>query len=240
MQTIKPLSAVSGLTLADFPACIFAITPDSVGADGKTLTDQVGGVVFTLDGAGLLTNNGDGSFSRDATAGVFSKTFGAMPALASLDGMLVVVGSLTDAQEVSVGDTSGVTGSGIGVKTAGGVAGAGRAAANLHTLPNLVKAGMTGGAMLFAYDNSANTSAVHVRDTVATEYETAAGFAIGTLTGVWGALADLLLVPTSVTLNGIYVLKWKDVPPANELQAATGWMSANPTLGLYPAWKNRI
>lgn len=244
MQTQKPLSAFTAadLALSNFPACIFAITPESVGGAGKTLTDRIGGVVFTLGGAGTLTNNGDGSFSRDAVAGSFTKTSGTMPTPGSgKDMMLVVVGSLADAGVVTVGDSAtGAMGSGFSVNTAGSVPAAVRTNLNYKTLPDLTKAGMTTGAMLLVVDNSADSGAVHVRDTVVPEYETAAiAAALGTLTGAWDIVASNFVIPVSVTLNGIYLLQWIEKPPADECKSAVAWMSANPTLGLYPGWLKR-
>lgn len=239
MQTQKPLSAftASELVLANFPACVFAITPAScIGT--AVITDQVGSVVFTLAGGGVLTNNGNGSFSRSATAGSFSKTSGTMPTLGTSDGMLIVIGTLGDAGQVSIGDPSGGTGeTGAAVMTSGGVAGIGRIAGNFHTLPNLTKAGITAGGIMTAWDNSANTGAVHVYDSGG--YETTATTPIGTIAGTWAITNSALSIPVSTTLNGIYYMKWTDVPPADECKRAIAWMSNNPTLGLYPGWLNR-
>lgn len=238
MQTIKSLSAVGSLAVnnTNFPACIFAITPDSVIAPNQ-LRDVIGGTVWTLS-AGILTNNGNGSFSRNATAGTFSLTSGAMPAMGNSDPMMLVVGTLADTDQVVIGDNTGGTGPGLGLKV-GTVsdAFAGRVAANFHSIGNIAKVGLTAGAFLSVFDQSANTGAVHLYDT---SYETVASTAtLGTLTGTWTAFAPALAVPVSVTLNGIYILKWIEKPPADECKAAVAWMAANPTLGLYPGWLKR-
>lgn len=239
MQTIKPLSAVGALTTntTNFPQCIFAITPDSVIAANQ-LRDVIAGTVWTLGGGGILTNNGNGSFSRNATAGSFSLTSGAMPAVGNSDPMMLVVGTLADADEVGVGDDTGATGPGLSLKV-GTVSDAfvGRAAANFHSVGGITKVGLTAGAFLSVFDQSANTGAVHLYDT---SYETVASTAtLGTLAGTWAAFASALVIPVSVTLNGIYVLKWTDKPSADECKAAVAWMAANPTLGLYPGWLKR-
>lgn len=240
MQTQKPLSAFTAadLALSNFPACIFAITPESVGGAGKTLTDRIGGAVFTLGGAGILTNNGNGSFSRDAVAGSFTKTSGTMPTIGANDGMLIVVGTLADAGQVSIGDPTGGTGeTGAAVLTSGAVAGIGRAAGNFHTLPDLTKAGISAGGIMTAWDASANTGAVHTYDSGG--YETAATTPVGTIAGTWAITNSALAIPVSTTLNGIYYMKWTDIPPAEECKRAIAWMAANPTLGLYPGWLKR-
>lgn len=229
MQTIKPNSAINdlALTAANFPACVFALRPESV-LSATQCRDIIGNVSLNKSGGGFV-NNGNGTFTG-GTGSVTSLT-GTLPSplATGKDPMLIVIGTMADAGLFQFG-----TSIGYGVKTGGGTT-VTRTSANAHTTPNLTMAGISSGGIMLSTDCDNNTGALHAYS--GGTFETAAtSVAIGTLDGPWDALTQDVTFTDAGPYYGIYALHWANVPSADECKRAIAWMVANPTLGLPPEW----
>lgn len=230
MQSIDLLSnsdSYPAFDVANFPACILALTTDSV-TSSTVLTDLVNGVVFTAT-AGTVVDNGDGTFTRD-NAGVFNHS--AFATFGTDDGMLVVVGTQSNSDKASFGDLAGFPILEYG--TAGGFIGIN--ISNNHAIPTQTASGISTGCGITAFDNSANTGSVNTFSGGTYEAD-ATSVSAGSLTGTWGnTTANKFKLAASTVWYGIYLMKWTAVPDANEIKRAAAWMAANPTRGLYPGW----
>ena len=233
MQTIKPNSAITNLaqTAANFPACVFALRPESV-LSATQCRDVIGNVSLNKSGGGFV-NNGNGTFTGGT--GAITGITGTLPSplATGKNPMLIVIGTLADAGKFCLGSDSPTVG-GYGVNTSGNVI-VSRDNLQYKTTPNLTMAGISSGGLLLALDCAGNAGSVHAYS--GGVYETAAlAAALGSLAGTWPALATEAQMSDVGPYYGIYVLHWTNVPAADECKRAIAWMAANPTLGLPPEW----
>lgn len=233
MQRQKLLSdsdSYPAFDVSNFPACIFALTPDSV-TSATVLTDLVNGVTSTLSAANIV-NNGDGTFQM----GAGTITQAAIATWGDDDGMMVVTGTMGNSDAVGWGTI--INQPAINYSTAG-TQYVGFNISNYQTLPAQTASGISSGCGIVTFDNSGNTSNVNTYS--GGTYETDAGaVSAGSLNQTYGnTIADNFSFPRDTPISGLYLLKWSTIPDANEIKRAAAWMADNQTAGLYPGWLYR-